>query len=243
MTALVAVALLVGAAALVATDPHVGRARLRALGRRDPVLRTAPSPAPLRLRWAVAGSVSAGAAGLLVGGAVAGAVVALTVGTGLVVFARRSGAPAADESASALAAGWELLAVCLEAGMPVSTAVEAGAAQLDGPSGRALRRVAGLLELGADPAEAWQAVDGRPALVAFARAARRSAATGAGIAHVARTEAQRLRAETVDSARARAQRAAVTITGPLGLCFLPAFLVLGIAPVVVGLAGDALARW
>jgi pilus assembly protein TadC len=35
----------------------------------------------------------------------------------------------------------------------------------------------------------------------------------------------------------------VLITGPLGLCFLPAFLTLGIAPVVVGLAGEALARW
>jgi hypothetical protein len=35
----------------------------------------------------------------------------------------------------------------------------------------------------------------------------------------------------------------VLITAPLGVCFLPAFLVLGIAPVVVGLAGEALASW
>ena len=47
----------------------------------------------------------------------------------------------------------------------------------------------------------------------------------------------------LDSAQARAQRAAVLITGPLGLCFLPAFLVLGIAPVVIGLAREALAQW
>ena len=39
------------------------------------------------------------------------------------------------------------------------------------------------------------------------------------------------------------QRAAVLITAPLGLCFLPAFLVLGIAPVVIGLAGQALSWW
>ena len=35
---------------------------------------------------------------------------------------------------------------------------------------------------------------------------------------------------------------AALITGPLGLCFLPAFLVLGIAPVVIGLAREALAQ-
>jgi hypothetical protein len=35
----------------------------------------------------------------------------------------------------------------------------------------------------------------------------------------------------------------VLITAPLGLCFLPAFLVLGIAPVVIGLADHALSRW
>jgi hypothetical protein len=52
-----------------------------------------------------------------------------------------------------------------------------------------------------------------------------------------------MRAELVDGAQASAQRAGVLITGPLGLCFLPAFLVLGIAPVVAGLAGEALAQW
>lgn len=30
------------------------------------------------------------------------------------------------------------------------------------------------------------------------------------------------------------------IAGPLGLCYLPAFICLGIVPVVVGLAGDVL---
>ena len=71
----------------------------------------------------------------------------------------------------------------------------------------------------------------------------RSAGTGSALAQVARVEGARIRAELIDTAQERAQRAAVLITGPLGLCFLPAFLVLGIAPVVIGLAGEALARW
>ena len=150
---------------------------------------------------------------------------------------RPAGADAgADAGAGELAGSWELLAVCLRAGLPVATAVSAATEPLAGPIGRQLRRVAGLLALGADPATAWAGTAELPALVAFARAAGRSAGTGAALAHVAAAEAERLRAELLDSAQARAQRAAVHITGPLGLCFLPAFLVLGIAPVVIGLA-------
>ena len=41
-------------------------------------------------------------------------------------------------------------------------------------------------------------------------------------------------------AGAAAQRASLLIAGPLGLCYLPTFLCLGIVPVVAGLAGDVL---
>jgi pilus assembly protein TadC len=125
----------------------------------------------------------------------------------------------------------------------VAAAVTAAAEPLDGPAGEELRRVAGLLELGADPAQAWDVARRAPPLAAFARAAGRSAGTGAALARSARAEATRLRAALVDTAEARAQRTAVLITAPLGLCFLPAFLVLGIAPVVIGLAADALSWW
>jgi hypothetical protein len=35
----------------------------------------------------------------------------------------------------------------------------------------------------------------------------------------------------------------VLITGPLGLCFLPAFFCLGVLPVVVGLAEQLTQHW
>ena len=115
---------------------------------------------------------------------------------------------------------------------------------LAGPVGDQLRRVAGLLALGADPAAAWAGS------AEVARAGRRSpgppAARPAPVRRWPtwpRPRPSRLRADLLDSAQARAQRAAVLITGPLGLCFLPAFLVLGIAPVVIGLAREALAQW
>ncbi|MYV62254.1 type II secretion protein F, partial [Streptomyces sp. SID4931] len=49
-----------------------------------------------------------------------------------------------------------------------------------------------------------------------------------------------IRAERAAAAVARAQRAGVLITAPVGLCFLPAFLAVGVAPVIIGLAGDLL---
>jgi hypothetical protein len=48
------------------------------------------------------------------------------------------------------------------------------------------------------------------------------------------------RQDVAHMAAATAERAAVLIAGPLGLCFLPAFVCLGIVPVVAGLAGDLL---
>lgn len=189
--------------------------------------------------WAVVGGPGAGVAGVL-GAVVVGA--AAAVGLHL-LGARAMARPVRGADAGGLAAGWELLATCLEAGLPVPSAAEAAALRIEGEVGTGVRRAAGLLELGSAPAEAWGAVAAVPGLEAFGRAARRSADTGAGLARVARSEAARLRAGLSDAAEAKAERAAVLIAAPLGLCFLPAFLALGIAPVVLGLAGEALARW
>ena len=40
--------------------------------------------------------------------------------------------------------------------------------------------------------------------------------------------------------RGTGPRAAVLVTAPVGLCFLPAFLAVGVAPVVIGLADGLL---
>ncbi len=48
------------------------------------------------------------------------------------------------------------------------------------------------------------------------------------------------RAEWSRAATTRARRAAVLISAPVGLCFLPAFIAVGILPVVIGLAGGVL---
>ncbi|GJF08259.1 hypothetical protein NGTWS0302_18820 [Mycolicibacterium cyprinidarum] len=72
------------------------------------------------------------------------------------------------------------------------------------------------------------------------RMARRSASSGVALAQGIEDLAVQLRGEAADGANAKAERAAVLIAGPLGLCYLPAFVCLGVVPVIAGLAGQVL---
>ena len=109
-------------------------------------------------------------------------------------------------------------------------------------SPQVLDRAADLLALGADPATAWsnpaQPLDNHGE--ALLRLARRSAASGTALAQGVADLAEQSRHDAASAADARAQRASVLIAGPLGLCYLPAFVCLGIVPIVAGLAGDVL---
>jgi pilus assembly protein TadC len=136
-----------------------------------------------------------------------------------------------------------LLAACLRAGMPVPVAVRAVAEGLDAPAGPALRRTAELLALGADPTQGWQPALECTVTARLAKAARRSGRSGTALAESVTRLAAAVRADARELSEARAQRAGVLIAGPLGLCFLPAFLAIGVVPVVIGLAAGLAQRW
>jgi pilus assembly protein TadC len=130
--------------------------------------------------------------------------------------------------------------------MAVSTAAGAVAPSAPPQLAGILQRASDLLALGADAASAWS--DPAPDTQrrqdvhadALVRLARRSASSGAALAQGVAELATQTRDDAADVARAAAERASVLIAGPLGLCYLPAFLCLGIVPVVAGLAGDVL---
>jgi pilus assembly protein TadC len=179
-------------------------------------------------------------------GILAGAVVAMVTFFAtrkLLNSAQRAKCATTEADALRLAASWDLLAACLRSGMPVVTAIRAVAVGMPNTAGRALSKTAELLSLGADPVAAWAPALSHPATAALARGARRTARSGAALANVANSLATALRSSAADLAQARAQRAGVHVTGPLGLCFLPAFLCLGVVPVVIGLASKLLAHW
>ncbi|CAL9486312.1 hypothetical protein SUDANB58_03161 [Streptomyces sp. enrichment culture] len=189
---------------------------------------------------------AAGAAWLVIGGVagvVAGTVVAAvlwhrwTRRSAAAVTAR--GADAA-EAARQLPLAAELLAACITAGAgPVAAARAVGEA-LGGPVGDALARGAAEVRLGSEPGEAWRRLAALPGAGPLARLLERAGVSGLPAAGPVGRFAADARADWARAATARARRAAVLVTAPVGLCFLPAFIAVGVLPVVVGLAGGAL---
>lgn len=150
-----------------------------------------------------------------------------------------------DADPLAMASSLDVLALCLTAGMTVPAAAAATARSAPPQLARLLHRCADLLALGAEPATAWSAPPDRlsavdPHTQALLRLARRSGSSGAALAEGVTELAAQCRHDAAHAAAATAERAGVLIAGPLGVCFLPAFVCLGIAPVVAGLAGDVL---
>jgi Flp pilus assembly protein TadB len=150
---------------------------------------------------------------------------------------------ATDVEPLALAGAWDLLAACLRAGVPVPVAVRAVAEGLGEPAGPALLRTAELLALGADSSQAWLPALECTGTARLAKAARRSGRSGTALAELLTRLATEVRAGAREQSEARAQRAGVLIAAPLGLCFLPAFLVIGVVPVLIGLAGGLMRQW
>jgi Flp pilus assembly protein TadB len=234
--------LLLAGALLIAPPWSPGAARLARLRAANSNL----GGVPLSSGWIVP-STAGLAVGALVGqviGGPLGALVAVPLAAGAALLARRVAGRERPEAPDPLtvAGGWDLLAACLRSGLPVPLAVRAIAEHVPTSAAEELNRVADRLALGADPATAWDVPEASP-VHPLARAARRSAHTGASLASVAEATAAEIRAAARDLAAARGQRAGVLITGPLGLCFLPAFLALGVAPVVIGLASGLEVAW
>ena len=128
-----------------------------------------------------------------------------------------------------------LLADALRAGQPPAEALGVVAGALPGPAAVRLAEVVPRLRLGVDPVQVWTDLAADPALGPLGRALARAHRTGSPVVPAVERLATELsrsaRAEVEDRARAVGVKAAV----PLGLCLLPAFVLLGIVPVVAGL--------
>jgi pilus assembly protein TadC len=217
--------------------PAVVADRMRRLpgagGRRHRSLPAVPSGVR---RWLTAGTAGLAVA-LLIGGAWAvplGLLAAVAVDR---VLRRRAGARGVAPS-SDLPVTCDLLAVCLDAGMPAAGALAAVAEVVPDPLATALSRVAGLSRLGAEPAGAWSDVPSD--LLGVGRAFVRAGESGSSIGPALRALAADARAEARGRVDAAVQRTGVWMLLPLGACFLPAFVCLGVVPLVLGIAGGVL---
>jgi pilus assembly protein TadC len=132
----------------------------------------------------------------------------------------------------------ELLAAAVRAGTSVPRALEAVGHAVEGPDGAALHRAGAALVLGAGWAEAWASAP--PRLAAVRTALRPAWEQGAAPGEALRAAGEQLRSEQQAAARQAAARLAVHLVLPLGVCFLPAFLLIGLLPVLLSLGGGVL---
>lgn len=139
-----------------------------------------------------------------------------------------------------IAADVELFAACLRAGVGVTRAVGA-VADAAGPGSRETWLLVGsLLAVGVSPERAWAPTEGIEGLQDVATLVVLSEQSGAAIAGGCERIVDSLRADSAAHATAGAERAGVLIALPLALCFLPAFIVLGLVPVVISLGSQLL---
>ncbi|TDB72423.1 type II secretion system F family protein [Actinomadura sp. KC216] len=134
----------------------------------------------------------------------------------------------------------DLLAACLRGGTPWHEAVGAVADAVGGPLGEELDAVSVQIRLGADPAEAWLALTREPMLAPLARTVIRAVSTGAALAPSLSRLARDQRRVARTAAAARARAAGIHALAPLGLCFLPAFVLLGVVPAIAGIGSTIL---
>lgn len=172
---------------------------------------------------------------LLVSGTL-GWVVALLVGASVAVRAIRRSSGSVVDGEVALAA-IELLAACLSAGATPERAISVVASVSREPIASIFAAVAGSMRLGADAESAWRPAQEIPALRGLAKAVIRSADSGAPLAGLLMDAAAEARSEAESCAKAAVQRAGIKIVLPVGLCFLPAFILIGVVPVIASLLG------
>lgn len=133
-----------------------------------------------------------------------------------------------------------LLAACLRAGRPIEQSVAAVAAAVDGPMGEELTHVAAALSLGAPASTAWRRLLTERATSKTARTLVRAWESGAPLARALDAIGEQARADARALALQRAKAVGVQAAAPLGLCFLPAFIAVGLVPVVAGVVTNVL---
>jgi len=216
---------------------------LALVGRRQLRSRSMPRlGGALMTRGAAAGlglAVALALGGVL--GAAVGAAVAVAASRLVPRLETARGRRRRQDRAAELPLMLDLLGVCLRAGMPLVAALETVGDALPGSFSDDLRVVAGLHRLGAAPAAAWAELTYDADLAPVARAVARSAESGSRLAAAFDRLAADRRAALASAGLSRARSAGVVAMAPLGLCFLPAFVCLGIVPIVLSLFGEVLA--
>ena len=131
----------------------------------------------------------------------------------------------------------DLFASTLRAGAEPVAGLAQVCAALPGPAADRLASVVEHARWGASGIEAWRTVLADDELAPLGRAMVRSLTSGASVVRTVERLADELARESMARAEDAARRVGVAAALPLGVCLLPAFLLLGVVPTVASLFG------
>lgn len=166
-----------------------------------------------------------------------GAIAAVVAGVVLRAGERAALSRRQEQLRAALPQTCDLLVVCLEAGLPARRAAATVAGAVREPMAAVLAETVAKTELGVDEYRAWQDLAADAALAGLGRELGRGAATGMSLSARLRVLAADTRKALAAEAETRAKRVGVRSVLPLMLCFLPAFVLLGLVPILGGMLG------
>jgi pilus assembly protein TadC len=219
-------AILASAAVAVLLPPLPRSARVR--GSADPGLRPLAVVGVAIGAWLLVGGV----AGLVVG--VVAAVVARRVLAGAETTPARREREEVERTLPHLV---DLFASTLRAGAEPVAGLAQVCAALPGPAADRLAPVVERARWGSG-SDAWAAIAEDESLAPLARALVRSQVSGASVVQAVERLADELERESLARAEDAARRVGVAAAIPLGVCLLPAFMLLGVVPTVASLFGS-----
>ena len=206
-----------------------------------PAKQPAPSRSPVRL-LRLAGMVGAGASAWLFVGGAAGPVAGLAGAAGAWWALSRVEPPGArrerEEVQRTLPHLIDLFASTLRSGAAPVAGLAQVCAALPGPAADRLAPVVDHARWGAGAAEAWESVGDDEHVAPLARAMVRAQTSGASVVDLVERLADELEREGLARAEDAARKVGVAAAVPLGVCLLPAFLLLGVVPTVASLLGS-----
>jgi pilus assembly protein TadC len=195
---------------------------------------TGPGLRPLAVVGVAIGAwlLVGGVAGLVVG------VVAAVVARGVLAGAETTPARREREEVErTLPHLVDLFASTLRAGAEPVAGLAQVCAALPGPAAARLAPVVERARWGSG-ADAWAAIAEDESLAPLARALVRSQVSGASVVQAVERLAHELERESLARAEDAARRVGVAAAIPLGVCLLPAFMLLGVVPTVASLFGS-----
>lgn len=191
--------------------------------------------APSRFHVQDGAALLAGLGTAVVLGGLFGVLVGMAVGAGARwLFTRLAADDSARREALARQApdAVDCLASCLFAGAPLWTAVAVVADAFGEPIAGVLGRCAGRHAMGATHADTFAELLEDPVLAPVGRVLLRSVESGGALTRSLVACAEQMRYERAGELERRARSVGVKAVAPLGLCFLPAFVLLAVVPII-----------